>query len=102
MSHWLKQCFTIEVAACRLQRCIAWFPYDRNSRRRVAEAGSGSHRDSCVKWKNFMSDFSDVADQTVRGRIERVEMTLKPGFHMIVNIDRFHMSSTDRGQVADV
>ena len=22
----------------------AWFPYDRNSRRRVAEAGSGTHR----------------------------------------------------------
>ena len=33
--------------------------------------------DSCVKWKHFQSDVSDVADQTgiVRGRIERVEMS---------------------------
>ena len=44
--------------------------------------------DSCVKWKHFLSDVSDVADQTgtVRGRIERVEMSLKPGFHMVVII----------------
>ena len=42
--------------------------------------------DSCVKWKHSLSDVSDVADQTgtVRGRIERAEMSLKPGFHMIV------------------
>ena len=35
--------------------------------------------DSCVKWKHFLRD---VADQTgtVRGHIERVEMSLKPGF----------------------
>ena len=33
--------------------------------------------DSFVKWKHFLSDVSDVADQTgtVRGRIERVEMS---------------------------
>ena len=44
--------------------------------------------DSCVKWKHFLSDVSDVADQTgtVRGRIERVEMSLKPRFHMIVTV----------------
>ena len=55
----------------------AWFPYDRNSRRCVAEAGSGAHRDSSVKWKHFRSDVSDVGDHTgtVRGRIERVVMS---------------------------
>ena len=44
--------------------------------------------DSCVKWKHFLSDVSDVADQTgtVRARIERVEMSLKPDFHMIVTV----------------
>ena len=44
--------------------------------------------DSCVEWKHFLSDVSDVADQTgtVRGSIERVEMSLKPGFHMIVTV----------------
>ena len=42
--------------------------------------------DSCAKWKHFLDHVADVADQTgtVRGRIERVEMSLKPGFHMIV------------------
>ena len=44
--------------------------------------------DSCVKWKHFLNDVSDVTDQagTVRGRIERVEISLKPGFHMIVTV----------------
>ena len=44
--------------------------------------------DSCVKRKNFLSDVSDVVDQTgtVWGCIERVEMTLKPVFHMIVTV----------------
>ena len=44
--------------------------------------------DSCVKWKHFLSDVSNVADQTgtVQGQIERVEMSLKPGFHMIVTV----------------
>ena len=39
----------------------------------------------CVKWKHFLKD---VADQTgtVRGRIERVEMSLKCGFHMIMTV----------------
>ena len=43
-------------------------------------------RDGCVKWKHFLNDVADVADQTgtVRERIERVEMSLKPGFYMIV------------------
>ena len=41
--------------------------------------------DGCVKWKHFLND---VADQTgtVRGRIKRVEMSLKPCFHMIVAV----------------
>ena len=41
--------------------------------------------DICVKWKYFLND---VADQTgtVPGRIERVEMSLEPGFHMIVTV----------------
>ena len=45
----------------------------------------GHNGDSCVKWKHFLSDVSDVADQTgtARGHSERVEMSLKPGFHTI-------------------
>ena len=44
--------------------------------------------DDFVKWKHFLNDVADVADQTetVRGRIERVEMSLKPGFHMIIAV----------------
>ena len=44
--------------------------------------------DSCAKWKHFLNDVADVADQTgtVRGRIERVEMSLKPGFHVIIAV----------------
>ena len=44
--------------------------------------------DSCVKWKHFLSDVSDVTDQTatVRGRIKKVEMSLKRGFHMIITV----------------
>ena len=44
--------------------------------------------DGCVKWKHFLKDVADVADQTgtVRRRINRVEMSLKPGFHMIVTV----------------
>ena len=44
--------------------------------------------DSCAKLKYFQSDVADVADQmgTVRGRIKRVEMSLKAGFHMIVTV----------------
>ena len=58
--------------------------------------------DGCVKWEHFLNDVADVADQTgtVRGRIERVEMVWFP--HMIATSDRFHMSPTDRGHVADV
>ena len=45
-------------------------------------------RDSCVEWKHFLSDVFDVADQTgsVRGRFKGIEMSLKPGFHMIVTV----------------
>ena len=41
--------------------------------------------DGCVKWKHFLND---VADQTgtVRGRIARVEISLKRGFHMIITV----------------
>ena len=44
--------------------------------------------DSCVKWKHFLSDVSDVADQTatVRGRIKKFETSLKRGFHMIITV----------------
>ena len=44
--------------------------------------------DGCVKWKHFLNDVADVTDQTgtVRGRIERVEMSLKLGFHMIITV----------------
>ena len=48
----------------------------------------GHIEDGCVKWKHFLNDVADVADQTgtVRGRIKRVEISLKPGFHMIVTV----------------
>ena len=44
--------------------------------------------DGCVKWKHFLNDVADVADQTgtVRGRIKRVGMSLKCGFHMIIAV----------------
>ena len=44
--------------------------------------------DSYVKWKHFLSNVADVANQTgtVRGRITRAEMILKPGFHVIVTV----------------
>ena len=60
--------------------------------------------DSYVQWKQLLNDVSDVEDQTgtVRGRIERVEMSLKAWFPYDRNNDRFHMSLTDRGHVADV
>ena len=59
----------------------------------IATVGDASPRqarghigDDFVKWKHFLNDVADVNDQTgtVRGRIERVEMSLKPGFYMIV------------------
>ena len=58
----------------------------------IATVGDASPRqarghigDDFVKWKHFLND---VADQTgtIRGRIERVEMSLKPGFHMIIAV----------------
>ena len=44
--------------------------------------------DGCVKWKHFLNAVADVADQTgtVRGRIERVEISLKRDFHMIITV----------------
>ena len=48
----------------------------------------GHIKDNGVEWKHFLSDVSDVTDQTgpVRGRIEKVVMSLKPAFHMIVTV----------------
>ena len=44
--------------------------------------------DGCVIWEHFLNDVADVADQTgtVRGRIERVEMSLRCGFHVIIKV----------------
>ena len=47
--------------------------------------------DGCVKWEHFLNDVADVADvadqtATVRGRIKKVEMSLKRGFHMIITV----------------
>ena len=44
--------------------------------------------DGCVKWEHFLNDVADVADKTgtVRGRIERVEMSLKRVFHVIITM----------------
>ena len=44
--------------------------------------------DGCVKWEHFLNDVADVADQTatVRGRIKKVEMSVKRGFHMIITV----------------
>ena len=58
----------------------------------IVKVGNASPRqarghigDGCVKWKHFLNN---VADQTgtVRGRIKRVEMSLKSCFHMIVTV----------------
>ena len=58
----------------------------------IATVGDASPRqargpigDDFAKWKHFLNDVSDVTDHTgtVQGRIERVEMSFKPGFHMI-------------------
>ena len=61
----------------------------------IATVGEASPRqarghigDGFVKWKHFLNNVADVADQTgtVRGRIERIEMSLKRGFHMIISV----------------
>ena len=41
--------------------------------------------DICVKWKHFLNDVADHTG-TVWGHIERVEMNLEPGFHMIISV----------------
>ena len=41
--------------------------------------------DDFIKWKHFLNDIANQTG-TVRGRIERVEMSLKPGFHMIIAV----------------
>ena len=44
--------------------------------------------DVWVKWKHVLKDVADIADQTgtVRGCIERVEMSLMRGFHVIIAV----------------
>ena len=41
-----------------------------------------------VKWKHFLNDVDNVADQTgaVRERIKRIEMSLETGFQMIISV----------------
>ena len=41
--------------------------------------------DVWVKWKHVLKDVADQTE-TVRGRIERVEMSLKRGFHVIITV----------------
>ena len=45
----------------------------------------GHFGDGCIKWKHILNGVTDQTG-TIRGRIERVEMSLKPGFHMIVTV----------------
>ena len=61
----------------------------------IATVGDASPRqarghfgDGFVKWKNFLNNVADVADQTgtVGGCIERVEMSSKLCFHMIITV----------------
>ena len=75
---------------CKMLR--TWFAHEKPGFHMTVTVGDASLRqarghigDGCVKWKHFLND---VADQTgtVRGRIERVEMSLKPGFHMIITV----------------
>ena len=41
--------------------------------------------DGCVKWEHLLND---IADQTgmVRGRFDKVEISSKRGFHMIITV----------------
>ena len=57
----------------------------------------------CVKWEHFLNDVTDVTDQMgmVRGRIERVEMSLKHGFHMIITVIVSICHRNDWGHVAE-
>ena len=41
--------------------------------------------DGCVKWKHFLNAVADRTG-TLRGRIERVEISLTRGFHMIITV----------------
>ena len=42
-------------------------------------------KDGCIKWKHILNDVAEQT-RTVQGRIERVEMSLKPGFRKIVTV----------------
>ena len=64
------------------------FPRVKNMVNTVLYRATCAVRDGCVKWEHFLNDVAEVADQTgtVQGRIERVEMSLKRGFHMIITV----------------
>ena len=73
------------------QRCIPLKP----GFHMIVTVGDASPRqawghigDGCVKWKNFLKDVADDTDQTgtVWGHTERVEMSLKPGFYMLITL----------------
>ena len=54
----------------------------------IVTVGDASPRQARGHIGDSCPDVSNVADHTgtVRGRIERVEMSLKPGFHMILAV----------------
>ena len=68
----------LETCPLTLQHCLRFCKV-------LARQARGHIGDDFVKWKHFLND---VADQTgtVRGRIERAEMSLKPGFHMVIAV----------------
>ena len=69
-----------------LQQCRNQVNFQRKDFGEASPRQARGHiGDSSVKWKHSLND---VADQmgTVRGRIERVEMSLGPGFHMIISV----------------
>ena len=41
--------------------------------------------DVCIEWKHFLNHVTDQTG-TIRGRVERVETSLKHGFHMIITV----------------
>ena len=68
-----------------ISKTKAWFLYDCNSGNASRRQAWGHIGDGCVKWEHFLND---VADQMgmVQGHIERVEMSLKCGFHMTTTV----------------
>ena len=83
------------VHHCRLEGMISVSPLVKPGFHMIVTVGDASLRqarghigDSSLKWKHFLNNVADVADQTgtVRGRIKRVEMSLKSGFDVIVTV----------------